>query len=704
MRQGDNKPSYKVVLFSPDDHVTYDGNTPDEQGIGGGVTARVRALRALAALGHEVTAYVNCERSGIYDGVRYFHFSMAEAIDADIFIVITTGGNLDLGAVRSLPIRTRLKIVWIQGVAKPKHLEDINADFTYVASNFLRDIAVSLWGIKPDKVFVSYNGLEQNYFVEPSDQFGGRNPYGLVYVGHPSKGFQAATSVLRQLRLVDERFQLDVFGGTEIWGQAPQAVTSIPGVQFRGLVGQRLLAQELSKYNFGLFLQSIPEGFGIAVQECKRAGVIVIASAVGAFPELIKHGYDGFLVEGDPNSLETRDKVVKLILELLSQPEYMEFVRRNAQSVPWDWDLTAKTWVSHWDLVLNGLRPSEALDADGPRYCCPSCQVAVLQFPDGYRCLNCARYYPIINGIPSFTTEVGSYSEIFEPDFRTLLARACQSSWRHAVITTLGEKSEFLVNYILDEGRGFFHYLFELSSEAAVLDLGAGFGAVSCAIGRHSRVVALDNHLLRLLFLAERCRQEKLSGVVPVHGDALNLPFESEQFDLITMIGLLEWAGTWGSEGEPERWQLRLLQEAYRVLRPGGHLVIGIENRYGARYLLGEPDDHTGIRHITYLPREEADLLSMAIRGTPYRIRTHSAGDYEEMLRAVGFRTVSFYAPLPDYRIWSVLIPLDDPGPLQYYLEHVEPGRSPVVDLQRSASRLGVGQYFVDSYFIVGVK
>ncbi len=703
MTRHDGKRRYKVVLFSPDAHVAYDGATPDERGIGGGVTARVRLLRALAALGHEVTAYVNCERPGVYDGVTYMHFSDARSIDTDIFIAITTGGDLDLGPVCRIPIRARLRIVWIQGVAKPKRLEDVGADFVYVASNFLRDVAVSSWGIPPDRVFVSYNGVEQEYFDGLGGQPGPRDPYALVYVGHPSKGLGAASAILQDLRASDGRFHLDVFGGLELWGQDPYRMPPASGVRYRGSLDQRTLARELHQYGFALALQTTPEGFGIAVQECKRAGVIVVASAIGAFRELIRHGYDGFLIEGDPNSSETRDRVRALILELLSQPDYMEFVRRNAQAVPWDWKLTARTWQAHWDQVLTG-STSTVSEGEELRYCCPSCLVPVTRFPDGYRCVKCARFYPVIGGIPSFTPESGSYSEIFEPDFRTLLGRVRKLPWRQAVVETLAEKSEFLVNYILDESRGFFHYLFELTHEATVLDVGAGFGAVSCALGRRCRVVALDNHLLRLAFLEERRRQEGLNPVIPVHGDALSLPFDSSQFDLVSMIGVLEWAGTWSTEAEPERLQLRLLQEAYRVLKPDGRLVIGIENRYGARYLLGEPDDHTGIRNITYLPRDQADLLSVAMRGTPYRVRTHSRRDYEDLLRAAGFRAVSFYAPFPDYRIWSVLIPLDEPDLLAFYLERMEPERSPAVDLQRVAARLGMGREFVNSYLIVAVK
>ncbi|MEM4202776.1 MAG: methyltransferase domain-containing protein [Candidatus Methanomethylicaceae archaeon] len=696
---------YKVVLFSPDNHVVYNGDTPDDRGIGGGVTARVRLLRALASLGHEVTAYVNCERPAIYDGVQYYHFSEVTSIDADVFIVITTGSDLDLEFVSKIPVRAQLKILWIQGVPKPKSLENMDVNFLYVASNFLRDWVITNWGVPATKVFVVYNGIEWEHFSHAEKRLSERDPYALIYTGHPSKGLKAALSVIENLRAINESFRLDVFGGPELWGQSRQPAALASGVSFRGTLGQKALARELFKYSFCLALQNVPEGFGIAVQECKQAGIIVIASAIGSFTELIRHGYDGFLIEGDANSPETHAKVVRLISDLIAQPEYMDFVRRNAQGVPLDWSLIAKTWVSHWDLILKHRNLSQVSEEESIiRYVCPRCLVPVMHFPDGYRCLQCATYYPIVKGIPSFTRESGSYSEIYEPDFRALIARTYQGFWREAVVRTLGDKSEFLVNYILDESRGFFHYLFELPPEGLALDLGAGFGTISCALGRRCRVVALDNHWLRLAFLTERSRQEGLTTVVPLHGDALNLPFQADQFDLVTMIGVLEWAGTWGTEEEPEHLQLRLLREAHRVLKPGGLLVIGIENRYGVRYLLGEPDDHTGIRNITYLPRDEADLLSASVRGTTYRVRTHSRADYERLLRLAGFQSISFYMPYPDYRIWTVLIPLDEPNLLEFYLERVEPESAPDTNLLRAVTQLGVAREFVSSYLIVGRK
>ena len=52
--------AFRIALICPDQHVVYDGHTPNTSGIGGGVTARVGLLAALARLGHAVTAVVNC--------------------------------------------------------------------------------------------------------------------------------------------------------------------------------------------------------------------------------------------------------------------------------------------------------------------------------------------------------------------------------------------------------------------------------------------------------------------------------------------------------------------------------------------------------------------------------------------------------------------------------------------------------------------
>ena len=74
---------YDVTIYCPDHHLVYDGRTADRQGIGGGVTARIRLSRALASLGHRVTMLVSCPREDTYNAVRYVPWPRGDCIRTD---------------------------------------------------------------------------------------------------------------------------------------------------------------------------------------------------------------------------------------------------------------------------------------------------------------------------------------------------------------------------------------------------------------------------------------------------------------------------------------------------------------------------------------------------------------------------------------------------------------------------------------------
>ena len=88
---------------------------------------------------------------------------------------------------------------------------------------------------------------------------------------------------------------------------------SDPGLDYRGLVGQKELVKELMRCSYSMNLQSRLEPFGMVITESMRAGCIVIASPVGAYAELVRDGEDGFLIQGDHEVEETREKTAKLI-------------------------------------------------------------------------------------------------------------------------------------------------------------------------------------------------------------------------------------------------------------------------------------------------------------------------------------------------------------------------------------------------------
>ncbi len=375
---------YRVALYSPDRGQIYDGRTLDATGVGGGITARLSIVTALAAMGHDVTAYVNCEAPITHAGVRYVPLDQAGAIDTDILIAISTGGDLSFAPLRGLNVRASLRIVWVQGVPKPADLDAVSPDYVYAASNFLRRVCVERWGIPASKLFVCYNGLNQAAFEAAAAHPVARDAHALAYIGPPEKGLDASLEVLRRLRARDNRFHLDVFGGGRLWGRTDEAPAEEAGLTFKGMVGQAALVPELFRYEYLLAPQAMEEGFGIAVQEAKRAGMIVVASDVGAFGELIRSSQDGYLV-GEPHaSAACHDHMASLILGLSHDPARRARIRTNAMQTPWSWTTAAETWTAHWDLVLR--RPAAAVPA--------ASTTELLDLPDGMHDPATGEYLP----------------------------------------------------------------------------------------------------------------------------------------------------------------------------------------------------------------------------------------------------------------------------------------------------------------------
>lgn len=188
------------------------------------------------------------------------------------------------------------------------------------ASRFIAvsDVVKEHWakkGIAPEKIDRIYNGVSQQGICPKTVRHAveGGECLRMVMTGSVSitKGQIWAIEAIK--RLYDEGVQvtLDIFGdGAHSYEKKLRRKVREYGIEhlvkFRGY--QRDVGNYLPQYDIGLMC-SRDEGFGRVTVEYMMAGLCVIASNIGANPELIEDGMSGLLYQyGDTDSLASAIK------------------------------------------------------------------------------------------------------------------------------------------------------------------------------------------------------------------------------------------------------------------------------------------------------------------------------------------------------------------------------------------------------------
>jgi SAM-dependent methyltransferase len=92
-----------------------------------------------------------------------------------------------------------------------------------------------------------------------------------------------------------------------------------------------------------------------------------------------------------------------------------------------------------------------------------------------------------------------------------------------------------------------------------VLDVGCGAGNMAHHLAHYGDVVGVDNNPRPLAVARER-------GLDVREGLAEELPFEDETFDLVALLDTVEHV--------PDEGEMEVFRECWRVLRPGGKLLV----------------------------------------------------------------------------------------------------------------------------------
>jgi len=243
----------------------------------------------------------------------------------------------------------------------------------------------------------------------------------------------------------------------------------------------------------------------------------------------------------------------------------------------------------------------------------------------------------------------------------------------------------------------------EIDPESHILELGCGCGAITRYLGENARkVIAVEGSTARARIAKLRCRDLDNVDVIATNFD--NIKF-SKQFDVITLIGVLEYADIfWRNGGDPFS---GLLSLASLNLKENGMLVVAIENKLGVKYFSGCSEDHLARPFI-------------GVEGYPgdHGPKTFGKLELQDLFLGTGFTEFDLLLPFPDYKLPSTLINARFTGPKEWTDYNLADWcRQPFTDYSReretifsdslalsSMARNGLFADFANSFLVIASK
>jgi ubiquinone/menaquinone biosynthesis C-methylase UbiE len=194
------------------------------------------------------------------------------------------------------------------------------------------------------------------------------------------------------------------------------------------------------------------------------------------------------------------------------------------------------------------------------------------------------------------------------------------------------------------------------AADQTILDVACGPGIVTAALARYARqVVAFDLTPEMLAKAEQRCVKAALTNVLFKEGSASDLPFAENAFDgVVTRLAIHHFS-------EPSR----VFSEMFRVLRPGGTLVV-------ADVVSSEDADESALQNAIEVLRD------------PSHVRMLACSELLSMVRAAGFalEAQATWEKPRQFEEWMGIV--NDP-------ERVAPLRVIVAALARAGVRAGIG-------------
>ncbi|MEW6667471.1 MAG: tetratricopeptide repeat protein [Thermodesulfobacteriota bacterium] len=347
------------------------GDTLNNRPLGGTETAMIHMARSLAAMGHEVSVFIE-QGTGVFDRVRYadiqgyLHELQSRSVDVLVAARIFHPFIVDVPA--------GAKVFWTEDahdqpfvafLSGPEVVDRIDRIFT--VSRWQTRMLSEAFRIPLEKFFMTRNGILWDHFKGGS---GSRNRKRLVYTSTPFRGLDVLLDVFPAVRERIPDAVLDVYSSMAVYQVDPETDQAQnghlyrkarqPGVALKGSVTQKELAEALLSAGILAYPNHFAETSCIAALEALAAGLPVVTSALGALPETVATG--GILIPGDARSPAYRERFVEEVCSLIEDERRWEALSAEGRARIYEhhrWESIAGEWTLEFERLLGNGRRSE---------------------------------------------------------------------------------------------------------------------------------------------------------------------------------------------------------------------------------------------------------------------------------------------------------------------------------------------------------
>lgn len=208
-----------------------------------------------------------------------------------------------------------------------------------------------------------------------------------------------------------------------------------------------------------------------------------------------------------------------------------------------------------------------------------------------------------------------------------------ENQWNHVI----SERKSWPVLYHFSHIRENIISWLPFTGEENVLEIGSGCGAVTGALCKKAKKVTCIE-LSKKRSQINAWRHKKFGNLTILMGNFQEIERSlTEKYDYITLIGVFEYGENYIASDTPF---VDFLETVAAHLKPGGKIVLAIENRFGLKYWAGCTEDHFG-------------TLFEGLEGYPTTkgVKTFTKKELSAILEKAGGLKASWYYPFPDYKL-----------------------------------------------------